>query len=151
MPEVHCKVSVVGQEAFKVVLRCIVEGVAGCAAKLRNNVLQLLFFELGLSLEDLFLRRRQYAVNAAQHREREDDVLVLAAFESVADQVRDTPDETDLFSEIVHPNSRKIRSTRDRGADVLPLQHSPGCYIAANYYLCCLLSSLPGSRGNDMA
>src|SRR5438309_6718969 len=100
MPEVHCKVSVVGQEAFKVVLRCIVEGVAGCAAKLRNNVLQLLFFELGLSLEDLLLRRRQYAVDAAQHREREDDVLVLAAFESVADQVRNAPDKTYLFSEV---------------------------------------------------
>jgi hypothetical protein len=36
----------------------------------------------------------EHAVQAAQDRERQDDVLVLAAPEGVADQIRDTPEES---------------------------------------------------------
>jgi len=43
----------------------------------------------GMGLQHSGLGRLQHAVNAAQHRERQDDILILAAAKSIADQVGD--------------------------------------------------------------
>jgi hypothetical protein len=57
--------------------------------------------ELRLGLQDLGLGRRQDAIEAPEHSERQDDILVLAALEGVADQVRHAPEEADDLA-VVH-------------------------------------------------
>jgi hypothetical protein len=89
------------EELFEVVARGVVEGEARGCAKLGIEVLKLAF-EPCLGLEDFVLGRRQDAVEAAQDRERQDHILVLAALEGVADQVRYSPQEIDDRA-VIHP------------------------------------------------
>jgi len=50
---------------------------------------------LGLFGQHLLLGFCQHTIEPAQHRERQDHVLILAALEGVADQVGDAPEEAD--------------------------------------------------------
>jgi hypothetical protein len=72
--------------------RRVVEGVAGGLPEEVVRVVELAFV-LAVGLEDLLLRGLQDLVDAAEDGQREDDVLVLAALEGVADQVGDGPEE----------------------------------------------------------
>jgi hypothetical protein len=45
----------------------------------------------GVGLENLRLAPFQHAIQTQQDRQRQDDILVLAAFERVANEVRHTP------------------------------------------------------------
>ena len=62
---------------------------------MRVEILETLALQLDLSLENLLFCPREYAVKPAQHGERKDDVLVFSAFECVANEVRDPPEEAD--------------------------------------------------------
>jgi hypothetical protein len=93
----------VGQQAREVVARDVVEGEPGFGFE---QVRQCAFLQPGCILpvrfEDGCFGWREHAVQAAQHREGEDHVLVVAAFEGVTDQVGYRPDEVRLFAEVVH-------------------------------------------------
>jgi hypothetical protein len=91
----------VRDELVEVVERRVVEGIARRAPQLRLGLLELLLAQLPLAREHLLLRRREHAVEAPQHRERQDDVLVPPAPEGIADEVRDPPDEVDDLA-VVH-------------------------------------------------
>ena len=93
----------VGEQLLEVVARRVVEGEAGGAPKLRVEVVDLARVP-GLDLQDVPLVGGQHAVEPAQHGERQDDVLVLASLEGVADQVRHPPDEADDLA-VVHISS----------------------------------------------
>jgi len=80
----------VGQEFFEVVAGGIVEGEARCLPEQRIEVLQLSLVAC-LCLEHLLLRRQEHAVETAKDCQREDNILVLAALEGVADEVGDAP------------------------------------------------------------
>lgn len=56
---------------------------------------------LGVHLPDPLAGRREHAVEPSQDGEREDDVLLVAALEGVADEVGDGPDEGGNFG-VVH-------------------------------------------------
>ena len=86
----------VGEELLEVVARRVVEGEARtpCGAAGRGSRASCPCSSACRS-EHLLLGRRQHAVEAAQDGERQDHVLVLAALEGVADQVRDAPEEAD--------------------------------------------------------
>ena len=88
----------VAQQLFEVIAGCVVESKARGASELCIEVLQSLTFKLRLPFEDAFFLVREYAVEAAQHGERQNYVLILAALEGVANQVRDTPEEADDFT-----------------------------------------------------
>jgi hypothetical protein len=62
---------------------------------LRLEVLQTSALKLGLPCEHLLLGIRQHAVEPAEYRQRQDDILVMAPPEGIADQIRDAPEETD--------------------------------------------------------
>jgi hypothetical protein len=64
-------------------------------AKLLVQVLEPSVPQLGLPREHRLFGFGQHAVETAQHGQRQNDVLVPAAPEGVADQVRDPPEETD--------------------------------------------------------
>ena len=93
--QVGGEVGRVGEELVEVVAGGVVEREAGRLAELRVEVLELLALELRLALEHLLLGGGEHAVEPPQDRERQDDVLVLAALERVADEVRDAPEEAD--------------------------------------------------------
>ena len=98
VPQVRGQVGRIGQELFEIVAGGVVKGEAGGLAKLGVGVFELLVGELVLGFEDLLLGRGQDAVEPPQDRKRQDHVLILAAFERVADEVGDTPDEADDFA-----------------------------------------------------
>ena len=81
----------VGDQLVEIVERGVVEGETGGDAELPVEVLQPPVLELRLPRQHLLLGSGQHAVEPAQHRQRQNDVLVLAAPESVANQVGDTP------------------------------------------------------------
>src|SRR5690606_4124540 len=60
-----------------------------------------LALELRLTLEDGVLRVGEHAVQTTEDGERQDHILVLAALEGVADEVRDAPEEADDLA-VVH-------------------------------------------------
>src|SRR5690606_22860874 len=93
-----------------VVARRVVDGGCGCPAVLLVEVLEPAGGQLGLSGEHFLFRGRQDAVEPAQNGQGEDYVLVLAALERVADEVRDAPDEADDFA-VVRCSLRKMRSS----------------------------------------
>ena len=99
--QVRRQVRRVGEELLEVVAGRVVEGEAGDLPQLRVEVLELLTAQLGLLPEDLLLCGGQDAVESPQDGERKDDVLILAALEGVADEVRDTPEEADDLA-VVH-------------------------------------------------
>ncbi len=80
----------VAEQALEVIERGVVEGVAGGPAQHRVEVIQLILVQR-VGFEHLALRGLEHAVEAAQHRERQDDVLILAALERVANEIRDAP------------------------------------------------------------
>ena len=90
------------EELVEVVEGGVVEGEARCLTELRIAVLEPLGLQLRVQRQDLRLRRLQDAVDAPDHREGEDHVLVLAALEAVPEQLGDAPDEADPLGEVVH-------------------------------------------------
>ena len=90
----------VGEQLPEVVARRVVEGEPRGAPELRVEVVELAL-EPGLDGQHLLLGGRQHAVEAAQHGKGQDDVLVLAALEGVADEIRHPPDEADDLA-VVH-------------------------------------------------
>jgi len=84
----------VGEQAAEVVERGVVEGEAGLGAQQVVEVVDPVAV-LGIGGQHRRLGRRQHAVEAPQHGQRQDDVLVLAALEGVAQQVGDAPQEAD--------------------------------------------------------
>src|SRR6266850_7578958 len=86
------------EELLEVVPGRVVEGESRDLPKLRIKVLELLASQLCLLTEHSLLGISQHAVQTSQDRERKDHVLVLAALEGVADQVRDTPKKADDFA-----------------------------------------------------
>jgi len=91
----------VGEKFLEVVAGGVVEGETRHTTELRVQVLESLAAQLRLALQDSLFRVGQHAVQAAEHGQRQDHILVLAALEGVADEIRDTPEETDDFT-VVH-------------------------------------------------
>ena len=98
--QILCDVGRVGEQFLEVVARRVVEGEARGAPELRVEVVELAL-QTALDLQHLPLGGGQHAVEPPQHGERQDDVLVLAPLEGVADQVRHAPDEADDLA-VVH-------------------------------------------------
>ena len=90
----------VGQQLLEVVARRVVEGEPGGAPQLRVEILDLAT-QAGLDLEHLRLGGSQHGVEPAQHGQRQDHVLIFAALEGVADQVRHAPEEADDLA-VIH-------------------------------------------------
>src|SRR6266850_2883893 len=93
--EIRREMRRVCEELLEVVPGRVVEGEPRDLPKLRVKVLELLASQLCLLTENLLLGIGQHAVQTPQDRERKDHVLVLAALEGVADQVRNTPKKAD--------------------------------------------------------
>ena len=93
----------VGQQLGEVVAGGVVEGESGGGLKQPLGVLDLVLVP-GLNLHHLPLAGGQHAVEPAQHRERQNHVLVLPTLEGIANQVRHTPDEADDLA-VVHVRS----------------------------------------------
>ena len=91
----------IGKELVEIVARGVVEGETGDLAELRVEILELAAGQLRLFREHLLLSAGKHAIEAAEHGQGEDDVLILAAFERVADEVRDTPEKADDLA-VVH-------------------------------------------------
>ena len=94
------------QQSFKVVAGCVVEGESRRTAKLTVEVVQAAS-KFGLSFKHGLFCGRQHAVKPPQHGQRQDDVLVFAPLEGVADEVGYIPNETDDFA-VVHGSSTWI-------------------------------------------
>ena len=105
VPQIAGKPGGIREQPVEVVLRCVVEGESGSSAKLPVQLLEAALAQLRLPSQHPLLGRREHAVEAAQHRQGQDDVLVLAALEAVADEVRDPPDEADDLA-VVHRVTR---------------------------------------------
>lgn len=101
VPQLGREVRRVGQELVDVVARRVVEGEAGGAPELCVGALEAFALEFRLPLENGLLAVSEDAIETAVHGEWQDDVLVLAALEGVADEVRDSPEEADDFA-VVH-------------------------------------------------
>src|SRR5207247_1758119 len=69
--------------------------------------------QFGLLRENLPLGAGEHAVETTQDRERQDDVLVLAALEGVSDEVCDAPEKADDFT-MVHSRSLILPPCRAR-------------------------------------
>ena len=93
----------VGEQPREVVTRGVVEGESGGAPKQRIEVLEFAPV-FGLYLQYLWFCRGQHAVEPAEHGERQDHILVLAALEGVTDQVRHASDEAGDLA-VVHAES----------------------------------------------
>ncbi len=91
----------VGEELFKVVARGVVEREPGGLPQLRVEVLQLFPPQLRLLAQHLLLGGGQHAVEPPEYRERQNDVLVMAAPEGVPDEVRNAPEPAHDFA-VVH-------------------------------------------------
>ena len=57
--------------------------------------------ELGLALKHSLFRVGQNAIKPTQNGQRQDDILVFSSFESVPNQIRDTPYKIDNLA-VVH-------------------------------------------------
>ena len=57
--------------------------------------------QFGLTLKHVLLGGFEHAVQPPQHRQRQDDILVLPPLEGVPNQVRDSPDEVGNLT-VVH-------------------------------------------------
>ena len=99
--QVGREVGRVAEQLVEVVPGRVVESEPGCLAELGIEILQALAAQFGLALEHLLFCWRKHAIETPQHGERQDHVLVLAALEGIADQIRDTPKEADDFA-MVH-------------------------------------------------
>ena len=93
----------VGEQLLEVVARRVVKREPGGAPELRVEVVEPALV-LCLDHQHLPLRGRQHAVEPSQYRQRQDDVLVLAPLEGVADEVSHPPDEADDLA-VVHVSS----------------------------------------------
>src|SRR5258708_22997157 len=85
----------VREELFEIVTGCIVEVEPGCDAELSREVFELFCTQLSLAAKHFLFGRREHTIEPAQDGERQDHVLVFAALEGIADQIRDAPDKTD--------------------------------------------------------
>src|SRR5207244_500359 len=96
------------EKPLEVVPGRVVEGEARSPSQLGIKVLELLPFQLGLLGQHLLLRGAEHTIKPPQDRERKDDVLVLAALKSVADEVRDSPKEADDLAVIQAVSGREL-------------------------------------------
>jgi hypothetical protein len=115
VPEVGRQMGGVGEELLEVVARGVVEGEAGRPPELRVEVLESLALQFGLTLEDPVLGAGQHAVEASEHGERKDDVLVLASLKGVPDQVRHAPQEADDLA-VVHSDDSLVWVPQESGS-----------------------------------
>ena len=106
VPQVGGEMRRVGEELVEVVARGVVEREPRDLPQLWVEVLELLALQLGLLGQHLLLGAGQHAVETAQDGERQDDVLVMAAPEGVADQVGDAPEEADDLAMVHAVRSR---------------------------------------------
>ena len=104
----------VGQQPFKVIPGCVVEGEPRRTAKLPVKVVQP-SSKLGLPFKHDLFCGRQHAVQPPQHCQRQDYVLVLTPLDGVAYEVGYIPNETDDLA-VVHGFSTWIL-----GFQVMPL------------------------------
>ena len=80
----------------------VVEGLLGDVVEHGLDVGELAALEALDLGEHVGLRRLEHAVEAAQHRKRQDDAAVLCGLVGAAEQVGNAPDEADLVAEAVH-------------------------------------------------
>ena len=112
VPDVGGELRGIRDQLVEVVARGVVELEARGDAELAVQCLQAALRQLRLTAKHRLLRGGEHAVEPAQHGQRQDDVLILAALEAVADQVRDAPEEADYFAmvhRIVKPSSAGLR------------------------------------------
>lgn len=89
------------QELLEVVPGGVVEGITRSLAQQLVRVLEPLGLHLGVGPEHLHFCGGENAVEAPKDGERQDDVLILAAFEGISDQIGDTPYERNDLT-VVH-------------------------------------------------
>ena len=99
--QVRGEVQRVAEQLVEIVAGRVVEGEAGRLPQLCIEVLKPLAAKFGLALEDFCLRAGEHAIKPPQHRQRKDHVLVVAASERVAYQIRDAPEEADDLA-VIH-------------------------------------------------
>ena len=93
----------VGQQLGEVVAGGVVEGESGGGLKQPLGVLDPVLVPC-LDLHHLKLAGGQHTVEPAQHRERQNNVLILPTLEGVPNQVRHPPDKADNLA-VVHGRS----------------------------------------------
>jgi hypothetical protein len=74
--------------------------------------------KLSLPCKHPLLGIRQHAVEPAEHRQRQNDVLIMAAPEGIADQIRHPPDKADDLA-MVHVSPLLTIMTSSPAADFL--------------------------------
>jgi hypothetical protein len=111
----------VGEQLFEIVARGVVEREARRPTELRLEILQAPALKLGLPGEYPLLSIGQHTIETAENRQREDDILVMAAPEGVSDEVSNPPDEADDLA-MVHRISQAL--TFLRGSPGLPSRNS---------------------------
>jgi hypothetical protein len=90
----------IGEQPVEIETGCVVERVPGSFPELGVEVLEPPF-QLGVGVKNFPLCPLEHAIEAPEDRQRQDHVLVLAALEGVADQIRHTPKKTYDFA-VVH-------------------------------------------------
>jgi hypothetical protein len=96
----------VREKLLKVVARRVVEGKAGSSTELRVKVREL-SLEFADGLKNFLFRRRKHAIETTQHGKRQNNILILASFESIPDQIRDAPNETNYLTMVQEFLSRQ--------------------------------------------
>lgn len=99
--QVGGKAGRVVQQSFKAIERGVIKGVAGSPAQLRREIIKLPF-EAVMGFQYPGFGWLQNTIDAPQHGERQDDILLLAALEDIADKIGDAPDEVDFIAMVVH-------------------------------------------------
>jgi hypothetical protein len=99
----------VGEQLFEIVARGIVKRETRRPAKLRLEILQAATLKLSLPGEYPLLSIGQHTIETAEHRQRENDILVMAAPESIADEVSDSPHKADNLAMVHWPRSSPRR------------------------------------------
>jgi len=89
--QIRGQVRRVTEQLVEVVAGRVVEREPRRLAQLRIEIFELPATKLGLLAEHLLLGSGKHAIEAPQHGQRQDDILVFAALESVTDQVRNAP------------------------------------------------------------
>ena len=108
----------VGEELVKIIAGGIVQGESGNLFELAVWIFELALFELGLRCKNALFCRGQDTIEPPKDRQRQDYVLVFAAFECVADQVGDTPKEAYDFAMIQELVSRSCYFHKQKSARV---------------------------------
>jgi hypothetical protein len=106
VPQVCGKMRRIRKKLLEVVAGRIIESEAGSSTELRIKIFEFPF-ELADGLKNFLFRRRKHAIEPPQHGKRQNNVLILAAFESIANQIRDAPNETNYLTMVQEFLSRQ--------------------------------------------